>query len=259
VAVVRNRREPPPFRAVEVERVEPLSPYLTKVTLAGTELDGLNPGLPAASLRLLLPDETGELTLPAWNGNEFLRRDGSRPTIRTLTPLHVDPDAFRLDVAIVRHGSGPLSTWVDETRTGERVAVSGTGRGYEIDPTAREFLLAGDKSALPALDVLLRSLPADATVRVHIEIGHPDARAALPDHRGATVHWHPLAKSAPAGDALFAAIQREEIAPRLQVWAAGEAAAMQRIRRHLFEERNLPRADAVIRGYWKRDRAGEPR
>jgi NADPH-dependent ferric siderophore reductase len=42
-----------------------------------------------------------------------------------------------------------------------------------------------------------------------------------------------------------------------RVWAAGEAAAMQRIRRHLFEERELPRRHAVVRGYWKAGRAGD--
>jgi NADPH-dependent ferric siderophore reductase len=41
------------------------------------------------------------------------------------------------------------------------------------------------------------------------------------------------------------------------VWAAGEAAAMQRIRRHLFDEREVPRAQATVRGYWKHGRRGD--
>jgi NADPH-dependent ferric siderophore reductase len=36
------------------------------------------------------------------------------------------------------------------------------------------------------------------------------------------------------------------------VWAAGEAAAMQRIRKYLFREIDFPRSDAHVRGYWKR-------
>jgi NADPH-dependent ferric siderophore reductase len=31
----------------------------------------------------------------------------------------------------------------------------------------------------------------------------------------------------------------------------------QRIRRHLFEERGLPRPQATVRGYWKHGRAGD--
>jgi len=40
------------------------------------------------------------------------------------------------------------------------------------------------------------------------------------------------------------------------VWVAGEAAAVQRIRRALFEERGVPRSRATVRGYWKHGRAG---
>ena len=43
----------------------------------------------------------------------------------------------------------------------------------------------------------------------------------------------------------------------MRVWAAGEAAAVQRIRRHLFEQRGLTRTQAVVRGYWKHGRAGD--
>jgi NADPH-dependent ferric siderophore reductase len=37
---------------------------------------------------------------------------------------------------------------------------------------------------------------------------------------------------------------------------AGEAAAVQRIRRQLFEDRGLPRPQATVRGYWKHGRTG---
>jgi NADPH-dependent ferric siderophore reductase len=41
------------------------------------------------------------------------------------------------------------------------------------------------------------------------------------------------------------------------VWVAGEAAAVQRIRRHLFDERRIPRSQTSVRGYWKHGRAGD--
>ena len=36
-----------------------------------------------------------------------------------------------------------------------------------------------------------------------------------------------------------------------RVWAAGEAASMQAIRKHLFDARGLSRRQATVRGYWK--------
>jgi len=82
------RREPPGFRRVEVRERVALTPYLTRVTLAGDELAGFTVTEPAASVRLLLP-EPGGLVIPEWNGNEFLFGDGRRPRIRTLTPRYV--------------------------------------------------------------------------------------------------------------------------------------------------------------------------
>ncbi len=251
---IRARREPPPFRTVEVSRVVHRSPRMVRVTLAGPELTGFDPGLPAASVRLLLPPDGSELVLPTWNGNEFLHDDGSRPIIRTLTPLRFDPDPPELDVEIVRHGHGLLSSWAGTVQPGDPVAVSGTGRGYEIDPDARSFLLAGDESALPAISVLLEALPPEAGVRVLAEVHDLDGRLDLPAHPGATVDWHPFEPGGRAGDALVAAVTGAELTPDVRVWVAGEAAAVQRIRRHLFDDRGLGRSQAVVRGYWKHER-----
>lgn len=242
-------------------RVEPRSPHLVRVTLTGPALEGLDPGLPAASVRILLPGASNDIALPTWNGNEFLRDDGSRPIIRTLTPLQFDPHALELDVEIVRHGQGPLSAWADRAATGDPAAVSGTGRGYEIDPLTETYLLAGDESALPAIGVLLRELPPEADIQVLIELRHLDARLDLPAHPGATVEWLQLEAGSPPGESLVAAVAAARLDADSRVWAAGEAAAVHRIRRHLFDERGLPRSHAVVRGYWKhgRDGAGEAR
>ena len=58
------------------------------------------------------------------------------------------------------------------------------------------------------------------------------------------------------GDTLVDTLRDADVSPDTRVWVAGEAAAMQRIRRHIFEERRLPRARASIRGYWKHGRSG---
>jgi NADPH-dependent ferric siderophore reductase len=54
-----------------------------------------------------------------------------------------------------------------------------------------------------------------------------------------------------------AAVSGANIVADTRVWVAGEAAALQRLRRHLFEDRGLPRAHAWVRGYWKHGRSGD--
>jgi NADPH-dependent ferric siderophore reductase len=251
------RREPPKFRHVEVHGVERLTPRLVRVTFAGSELEGLWVEQPASSVRLLLPSPgTRELVMPTWTGNEFLLPDGQRPTIRTFTPWRVDADGLELDLGIVVHGTGAASEWAAGAKPGDAGAISGPGRGYAVDRDAPAYLLAGDETAIPAITQLLEALPADTPVQVHIEVAHPDARLALPEHPSATVEWHELPSGATPGQLLIEAVRGADLAPDTNVWVAGEAAAVWRVRKHLFEERGLRRNQAAVRGYWKHGRSG---
>jgi NADPH-dependent ferric siderophore reductase len=257
-ATRRLRREPPAFRRVEVRRVERVSPRMVRVTLSGPELVGLVVDRPAASVRVLLPSSgAGDVVVPSWNGNEFLLPDGRRPTIRTFTPWRVDPEALELDVGIVVHGGGVASDWAVSAEPGRSAAISGPGRGYTVDRHAPAYLVAGDETAIPAITQVLGAIPGETPVQVRIEVAHADGRLAPPAHPGATVEWCDLPSGAPPGDALGAAVRDVELPDGVRVWAAGEAAAVQRIRRYLFDDRGLPRTQTSVRGYWKHGRAGD--
>jgi NADPH-dependent ferric siderophore reductase len=238
--------------------VEQLSPHLIRVTLAGPDLAGLIVERPAASVRLLLPSPGApELVIPSWKGNEFLMPDGRRPAIRTFTPRRLDPETLELDLDIVIHDGGVASEWVEAAELGDPAAISGPSRGYAINRDAPAFLLAGDETAIPAISQLLEALPAQTPVQVHIEVAQPDARLALPDHPRATVEWCDLPPGASSGDALVATVRGADLSPGTQVWVAGEASAVQRIRHHLFEDRGLPSAQASVRGYCQHVRRGD--
>jgi NADPH-dependent ferric siderophore reductase len=245
-----------------VVAVEHRSPRLVRVVVSGPGLASWPEIQPGASLRLLLP-RTGStvIELPAWTGNEYLYEDGTRPPIRTLTPLPVAAAESRsrpaLAMEVVRHGSGPLSEWADTVEVGHTVAVSGPGRGYMPDSATTSFLVAGDESALPAITTLLPVLPDGADVAVLVEIADPAARLAWSGRPAEVTTWLDLPQGAPPGDRLVAAVVAAELDATGRVWAAGEAAAMQRIRRDLFDRRGLPRSQAVIRGYWKHGRGGD--
>lgn len=248
-SAVPARRPPAPLRTARVLRTEPITPRLLGVTLTG--LPGIRVDEPAASVRLLLPEPEG-LVIPEWNGNEFLLPDGRRPGLRTLTPVAADPDAGTLDVAIVLNGASRLSDWARSAGPGEEVAVSGPARGHGLDPGTTHHLFAGDESALPALRQLIAAVPDGATARALVEIAVPDARLGAPDL--ATVEW--VGAHEVPGAALVAAVTAADLPADVRVWAAGEAAAVQRIRRHLFDDRGLDRSQCTVRGYWKLGREG---
>jgi len=238
--------------------IEDLGPRLRRLTIGGPDLTGFPVPLPGASVRLLVPSPgTSRLEMPAWTGNEWLLPGGKRPALRTFTPLAVDPEAGTLAVAVVLHGPGVISDWARTVDAGAPCAVSGPGRGYTVEATAPAFVLVGDETALPAIGQLLEAIPAAATVRVHVEVASPDGRIALPSHPRATVVWHELGDHADPGSAMAIATTTLEIGPDDRIWVAGEAASVQRIRRHLFDTLGVPRSRATVRGYWKRGRAGD--
>jgi NADPH-dependent ferric siderophore reductase len=228
---------------------------MVRVTVAGPELEGLTVDLPAASVRLLLPVPGQPLVVPTWNGNEFLLPDGSRPTIRTFTPRHVGDDGVDLDIVV--HDGGVASAWAEAAEPGDPAALAGPGRGYAVDPDAPAFLLAGDEAAIPAISQLLELLPVGTPAQVQIEVAHADARLELPDRGGTIVEWSVRPDDAEPGEALVAAVCGTALVPGTRVWVGGEAAAMQRIRRHLFQELGMPRTQATVRGYWKHGRSGD--
>ncbi|MCB2222676.1 MAG: siderophore-interacting protein [Actinobacteria bacterium] len=245
------RREPPPFRTVEVRAVEPVTGWLASVTLGGPGLREMAPADPAASVRLLLPGRDG-LTMPSWNGNEFLLPDGTRPAIRTLTPRR--KEGGTLTVEVVLHPGGALAAWLAAAVPGGAVAVSGPGRGSAPAAGADAYLLAGDEAAVPAIAQLLEAMGPAPRIDVLIETAHPGDPAPLPARPDAEVTWVPAGAGATPGTALADAVEAASLPDGLRVWAAGEAAAMQRIRRHL-RARGIPRGHATVRGYWKHGKA----
>ncbi len=228
---------------------EQRSQRMVRVTLAGPALAGFPTPQPAASVRLLLPSE-GELVMPTWNGNEFLLPDGERPVIRTFTPHH-RPAVTELDLDIVLHDGGTASAWALEAPVGDPVAVSGPGTGYEFDPKASLLVIVGDESAIAAAGQLLEAAPRTLVLKVTIEAAGPGARVALPHHPRAEIQWLDLPPGEAPGSTLMAALEEADLGEGTRVWAAGEAAAMHRIRQQLFTERGLPRWSATVRGYWK--------
>lgn len=247
-----GRRQPSPFRLVSLAAKKRLSPRMIRATLTGPSLEGLVVDQPASSVRLLVPTPgNDELVLPTWNGNEFLLPDGKRPAIRTFTPRRFDENRLELDLEMVIHDFGVASSWAVDAPVGSVAAVSGTGRGYAVDPEAAAYVLLGDETALPAIAQLLEAIPQTVPIQAHIEVAEAAARIPMPTHQRATIDWHTLPDGRPPGDTLAVAMSRVDFGPGTRFWCAGEAAAMHRIRNHLFKKRGLPRSQATVRGYWK--------
>jgi NADPH-dependent ferric siderophore reductase len=224
---------------------------MLRLVLGGDALVGLASAKPAASIRLVVPWAGDEFEIPTWTGNEFLLADGRRPALRTFTPVDFDASTNQLTLDIVRHRGGEISQWAEAARLGDAAAISGPGRGEAIDHDAHHYILLGDETAIPAIRQMIDAIPDATRVTVHIETVAPDARLELPAHPRLSITWHNAEASAPPCSQIREAIRGLGVDDSTRVWAAGEAAAVQAIRKYLFNERSVPRRHTSIRGYWK--------
>jgi NADPH-dependent ferric siderophore reductase len=250
------RKPPPPFQEVTVVSRDELSPRMLRLTLEGDCLRDVEVTQPGTSIRFVVPWPGSELELPEWQGNEFLLADGSRPALRTFTPLGPDGEHGRLDLQIVRHPGGAVSQWAERAEVGTRAGVSGPGAGYDFPDGAEVLLVLGDETAMPAIAQLIEMAPASLRLDVHVETISDDARLDLGARDGDSLTWYTTAPGATPGHRLAEHVATlDELPEGTFVWASGEASAMQAIRNHVFKTLHAARERATVRGYWKPARA----
>ena len=248
------RRRPNP-RRIEVLSIQTLSPRMVRITFTGPDMHAFGWNGPAGHLKLIVPaDGSHEAALP--------EPDGPRSAnMRTYTPRRFDAASAQLDIDFVLHDHGPAGRWATRARVGDQLVVMGPAPGYQIDPEAAWFLLAGDDTALPAIETILAELPAQVQAKVLVEVVDMKEARALSSAAKVEVQWLPRGDNPQrAGEALEAAL-RTVVLPTAgagRVYVGCEAAAMRRVRSVLVNDRGIDRGTVVTRGYWKLGNANHP-
>jgi NADPH-dependent ferric siderophore reductase len=172
------------------------------------------------------------------------------PVTRTYTVRAWDPELRELTLDFVIHGDeGLAGPWAVRVQQGEIVRFLGPGGAYAPDADADWHLLVGDESALPAIAASLEAMPDGAKVYAFVEIEGPDEEQKIASdvevvwlHRG----------DRPIGEALVEAVRALEFPEgRVCAFVHGEAGFVKELRRLLRVEREIPREDLSISGYWR--------
>ncbi|MFJ3673317.1 SIP domain-containing protein [Streptomyces sp. NPDC090106] len=256
---------PPTLREVQVVRTLDITPGMRRVTLGGAQLrafttaDGIvrpafeSPGFDD-DLALYFPyPGRRDAVLPVQGEARLIVPKDPRPLSRAYTVRRWDPEAGELDVDFVRHGVGAGTTWAHRTRPGNRIHLSGPSTSKALPSGADWWLVAGDDTALPAIGRLLDELPSDARAQVFIEISEDAHRQQLRELPGVDVTW--LVRSGAAAGTVSPLTEAVRGARwwsgQAFVWLAGEHKAVRDIRRHLVEDRGVPKEDIDFAGYWR--------
>jgi len=131
----------------------------------------------------------------------------------------------------------------------------GGPRGSFIVPDDFDwYLLAGDETALPAIGRRLEELPAGARAIVVVEVADAGEQQRLDTNARLETVWLDRGGVEPgAQPLLFDAIASLALpSGEGYAWVAAEAATAKAVRRHLVEERGLPKDRVKAAAYWKR-------
>ncbi|MFJ9393863.1 siderophore-interacting protein [Streptomyces californicus] len=253
-----------PVTYVRVVGVERVTPGTARVSFTADELPGLLEDRPDQQMKLCLP-RAGQAAprLPEqsaddpygmrWYEAYLAVPEAERPWMRGFTVRSYDRERNVMAVDFVLHGAdGPASRWGATARAGDVLGMVGPSSLYARPlPAARRMLLAGDETALPAIATVLEALPAGTGAVVYAEVADAAEERELPaPPGGAEVRWVHRDR----GGSLVAAVREAgaDLDGVDAAWVAGEASAVRALRRHLVEDRELPKSAVEFSGYWRR-------
>ena len=242
---------------VEVVSVTDVHPHLRRVVVGGDDLAAFAPSAPDTFVYVLLPPPgRDELTIDqtfTWEGFEQMP-EADRPVGAYYTVRQWDPERRELTMLMVRHGDeGPASAWVDGAVPGLPVALWGPRTAYHPPAATDWHLLVADDTGLPAVAVILESLPAGAVAKVFAEVADVAEHQLLPSSPSFEVTWLHRG-DAPAGTTtLLADAVRSMPWPggTPYVWGGGESRAMTAVRKYVRGEIGLPREAVSLVAYWR--------
>jgi NADPH-dependent ferric siderophore reductase len=245
-----------------VARTERVTPHMHQVTFAGGDLDNfVHKGF----------DQWFRLAIPVHDGDrldkvpskftfgtliKFMAMPrGTRPTIRNYTVRDFRPAAdgqpAEMDVDFVIHGdSGVAGPWAVSAEPGAPVALVDQGCGWKPVPAAQSLIVTDESGMAAALGVL-RDMPRDATGHAIIEIFDDKDRQDDDAPEGVTVHWLVRKTSDDPGTLALPALRELGISADLYAFTVGESALIKGVRRHLVNDRGVPKANVTFSGYWR--------
>ncbi|GAA3636444.1 siderophore-interacting protein [Kineosporia mesophila] len=250
---------------LEVRSVQPLSDSFVTLTLGGPELKHLHVAGDDQGVRLFFPRPgQPDLRMPtrnseAWIAELLLWPKASRPWVRNMTVRRVRPEQDEIDIEIAVHGDTPTSTWLRAAQKGSPAGIFDIGLTYQPPPDGCRQLLVGDESALPAIAAILERAPQALTGDAILEVPTTgDVREHLVAPAGVNVQWVvrddpslPPGNVTPGTLALEAVRSANLPAGPCTAWVAGEAKLATGVRRHLVNDRGVPRRDIHFMGYWR--------
>lgn len=241
-----NKRPAP--RLLHVDRVRHITPNMVRVSFSGAQLDGIPTDRAGGNCKILLP-AVGQ------SEDSFAEQlvNGPRPVTRTYTVRLFREDPLEMDIDFVVHGdSGPASNWANTVEPGGFCGFAGPSPAKVTEFHADWYLLAADMTALPVACAALETMPDNAKGLAVFEVLSAADKQPITAPPGIDIQWlinpDPHVPST-AQETYIRNIPWPECT--IQTCIAGESSVIRALRTFVVNEKNVPKENAYISGYWK--------
>lgn len=263
----------------EVVNTKRITPNMMRVTLGGEELAQFTLSGYDQWFRLFLPRAGQDmLRLPKrtsglWYAEYLTTPKAQRPWVRNYTVRAARPDLHEIDVDFVlhagqdetpgdpEHASGPGAGFAQAAQRGMRVGILDQGITFDVRHPHDRTLLVTDESGLAAVAGICESLPDDARGTAVIEVPTAGDKQEFRAPSGVEVRWVVRSDGdahVVPGQAALAELHAVDLAgpaTELYAFAVGESSLATGARRHLVNERGVPKAHVDFVGYWRHGRS----
>lgn len=230
---VERMRHELKWRDLTVSAVERVTPQMIRVTLTGETLSDFYSAAPDDHIKVILPQPDGEAA----------KRD--------YTPRRFSQAARELVLDFVDHEGGPASDWARAAEVGTSLAIGGPRGSQVIGGDIAGWVLIGDETALPAIGRRIEELAPGIPVTSIVAVTGAEEEQSFETAAPLDARWvHRPASAASDPAPILAALHGLDLPPQTFVWVAAEAGVARAIRRHLLEERGLPKTWLKASGYW---------
>jgi len=245
--MLKSKRAAP--RLGEVIRKKQLSPNMLRVTFGGVAMTGFPTDAASANIKLLLPhaEQSHASYLEALNGT------GPKPIKRTYTVAHFNADTNELDIDFALHThAGPATAFALNAKAGDVVGIAGPSQPKLVNKHADWFLIAGDMTAIPAIEANLRYLPDNAQGYVVIELQNENDKRDFKVPVNMQLQFLLNANPEEGNSALADIVMSLTwLSGTPDVWIAGESSGVRSMRTYLAKTKRLDRRCRYTSGYWQ--------
>ncbi|MEU6193158.1 siderophore-interacting protein [Streptomyces sp. NPDC047061] len=170
-------------------------------------------------------------------------------TLRTYSVWRYDPSGV-VELCVLDHSEGgPGARWGRTVEAGEPVRLRRPEGTFTLRPDAAHHVFVGDETAAVAFGAMLAALPEEARISGCVETETAADRLPLP--HGERLDWLLRTETS-----LPEAVRRLAPEPGGVAYVAGEARAVQAVRKVLVQEAGWDRRAVLTKPFWTPGKRG---